>query len=295
MSPLKRGLCVDVTVPVKRLRGGGEDEPDDLFVEDDIMDSDDFQEPPEEILADIDVPKILEGEYVTRWSRPPVPPDLNNKVDLNVQWLDMDVISGDPLQANPNITRNEIVGASDGKVPILRAYGVSEAGNSVTIFIHGFTPYGYFALPPEYEIKDMEFLADIREVLHERLKTSCPKHAQEYAAVLGVSYLDGHKSIMGYETIHTRFLKVMVSLPGLVPTLKGIMEGGIMLPGVVPTGSSSSNRMAPCFLPFECNVPFVLRFMVDRDISGAGWLTLPSDRYQIRGASEKKTHCQVSI
>jgi DNA polymerase delta subunit 1 len=86
---------------------------------------------------------------------------------------------------------------------------------------------------------------------------------------------------MGYETPHTKFLKVHVAMPSLVPTLKRIMEQGVNLMG-----------QAVQFQPFECNVPFVLRYMVDNDIAGAGWLTLPKQTYQIR-RDRQQTHCQV--
>ena len=98
-----------------------------------------------------------------------------------------------------------------------------------------------------------------------------------------------YKSIMGYESPHTHFFKIMVSVPTLIPTLKRIMEEGCMdLPGVdAPQGTD--------YTAFECNVPFVLRYMIDNEISGAGWLTLPKKTYQVREASESKTHCQVSV
>ena len=95
------------------------------------------------------------------------------------------------------------------------------------------------------------------------------------------------KSILGYDTPHTQFLKVYVALPGLLAPLKRVMEDGIKLPPI--------SNAQECYAPFECNVPFVLRFMVDRGITGAGWLTFPASTYTIRPASDKETHCQVSF
>jgi DNA polymerase delta subunit 1 len=105
---------------------------------------------------------------------------------------------------------------------------------------------------------------------------------------LGVQYVTEYKSIMGYESPHTHFFRVMVSMPTLIAPLKRIMEdhGGANLPGVdAPQGTE--------YAAFECNVPYVLRYMIDNDISGAGWLTLPKSTYQVREASAMKTHCQV--
>jgi len=63
------------------------------------------------------------------------------------------------------------------------------------------------------------------------------------------------------------------------------MSDGIPLPGC-------GNAICQ---PFETNVPFVLRYMIDMDINGAGWLSAEEGTYVIRPKNEKKTHCQLEI
>lgn len=302
MSPIKRGIEENPNLlPLKRLRGGGEDDfpPEEELFDDDL---DEEMEPPEPLeetsTDDVVVKEVLKGSTAARWGRPPLPEDLSNATDLNVQWTDMDVVSGKPLSQNPN-RRKKVVGSTRGhKVPILRAYGVNEAGHSVAIFVHGFTPYGFFALPPGYDLVDNSAsnMEAIRAHLENNLRSTVRSHQAADAFIHSVQYVDTHKSIMGYETQHTKFLKVYLSLPNLVPSLKNIMDAGLELPGVKVTNQSLVQGMGrPSFAPFECNVPFVLRFMVDRDISGAGWLGLPKDTYQIRPGTSKETHCQVRM
>ena len=39
-----------------------------------------------------------------------------------------------------------------------------------------------------------------------------------------------------------------------------------------------------------------MRYMIDKDVTGASWLTLPKGSYRLRESeSEKGTHCQVSF
>jgi DNA polymerase family B, exonuclease domain len=99
----------------------------------------------------------------------------------------------------------------------------------------------------------------------------------------------------GYDTPDTKFFKVFVALPGLIPALKRIMEDGVPLQGVIPENGSANHRSSGDLIygAFECNVPFVLRFMVDRSLAGAGWLTFPKSTYEIRPIDQKETHCQV--
>jgi choline dehydrogenase-like flavoprotein len=319
MSPIKRAL--DERYPEaggaymgsspKRLRGGGGDNDDDdeewggggmgdEHLQQDELFDDDLVSDEQAIPEDVDVKPVVavsEGQN-QRWKRPACN-DWSRTKDRHVQWLDMDVVSGKPLSQNPNTNKKQIVGSVKGMVPILRCFGVDDDGHSMALFIHGFTPYSYFALPEGYELDQSNGdsnLAAIRDALTLRLESAARGAAAQSAVVLGVTYVTDHKSIMGFDTPHTKFLKIYVSLPGLVATLKRIMEEGINLPGIkaTATGSAANNTMMPVYQAFECNVPFVLRFMVDRDVGGAGWLTMPGETYQIRELDKKETHCQVS-
>ena len=285
----------------KRIRGGGPfGDGDDDFVEELFDDDDDFvEEPPipDDIVAaatDQSVYQDISEQMKARWARPPVP-SLTNEADLNLQWLDIDVVGGEPLKSNPNPSK-AVVGSTTGQVPVLRVFGVNETGNSVAVFIHGFTPYSYFALPAGYEFDESgENLAMIRSIINDRLQSATRGGHANSVYCHGVSYIQDHSSIMGYDTKHTKFFKVLVAMPTMVPTLKRIMEDGVTLPGVRPTDGSNYEGDA-LYQPFESNVPFVLRFMIDRDISGAGWLTLPKETYRVRtDESKKQTHCQVRV
>jgi DNA polymerase delta subunit 1 len=323
MSPIKRalldhypedGACMESSP--KRLRGGGgggddDDEwggggmGDEHMQQEDLFDEDEEQE--QVIPEDVDVKPLVAGtdeqhqspQHHQRWKRPSCT-DWSRTVDRHVNWLDMDVVSGKPLAQNPNTNKKKVVGSVQGMVPILRCFGVDDDGHSMALFIHGFTPYSYFALPEGYELDqsrgDDSILAAIRDMLTLRLESAARGAAAQSAKVMGVTYVQDHKSIMGYDTPHTKFLKIYVSLPGLVPTLKRIMEEGINLPGIkaIATGGADNNTMMPVYQAFECNVPYVLRFMVDRNLSGAGWLTLPAETYQMREPERMETHCQVS-
>jgi len=299
---------------LKRIRGGGED---DLIEDEELYDEeliDMAAEEEEEIAQSYEV--AVEGEEEntgssaydsfddhvvaaskSKWVRPPLAADCDNKADLNVQWLDIDTVGGKPLEQNPNRSKQTVVGNTNGQeVPVIRVFGVNETGHSCTVFIHGFTPYAYFALPsPEFQPSMFEqnrgkTLKNIRKVLDDRLRMAARGTTlQQY--VLGVEYTSDHKSIMGYETKHTQFIKVYLAMPTLVPTLKRVMGEGVDLGGSIVPGAPAQELS---FEPFECNVPFVLRYMIDQDITGAGWLTLPSETYRFRSETNKTTHCQVS-
>ena len=45
----------------------------------------------------------------------------------------------------------------------------------------------------------------------------------------------------------------------------------------------------------EANMPYVLRFMIDRDITGCGWVEAPKNTYRIRPRSEHISSCQLEL
>jgi len=254
----------------------------------------------------------ISNEIAKSWSRP-TPSNLTNSQDLNVQWLDIDMVGGTPLTSNPNASKSKIVGATGVKdVPIIRVYGVTDGGASIAVYIHGFTPYAYFAVPAglyeNFEVQcrtgsqKRECLERVRVYLDGRLRAASNRGRGngssdgDNRSVQMVQYVENRRSIMGYDSTHVRFLKVYVSMPTLIPALKRIMEDGtVNLPGFENTSDHLGGGVGISHQPFEANVPFVLRYMIDREITGAGWLTLPQTTYQIRPEAKKTTHCQYEI
>jgi DNA polymerase delta subunit 1 len=79
--------------------------------------------------------------------------------------------------------------------------------------------------------------------------------------------------------------QISVAMPSLVPGVKRMFEEGF----------STSNGSHIRGQTFESNVPFVLRFMIDRNINGADWVKLPAGTYSVRPSSQKTSRCSVEV
>ena len=53
-------------------------------------------------------------------------------------------------------------------------------------------------------------------------------------------------------------------------------------------------QLIPC-QTYESNVPFLLRFMIDNELTGMNWLTIPAGHYTRRSAGTCKSTCQLEF
>lgn len=80
-------------------------------------------------------------------------------------------------------------------------------------------------------------------------------------------------------------MQIFVALPSLIAGLKRLMEEGVALP----------ERGLLRGTTYESNVPFVLRFMIDNEVSGADWVELPAAKYSVRAAAEQTSRCSLEV
>ena len=74
-------------------------------------------------------------------------------------------------------------------------------------------------------------------------------------------------------------------MPSLIPGVKRLLDDGVQISGVgVLRGQT-----------YESNVPFVLRFMIDKEISGADWVELPAGTYSVQPTSAHKSRCSMEV
>uniref|UniRef100_A0A8D1A8W9 DNA polymerase n=1 Tax=Sus scrofa TaxID=9823 RepID=A0A8D1A8W9_PIG len=209
-----------------------------------------------------------------RWLRP-TPPTLDPQTEpLIFQQLEIDHYVGParPLPGAPP--------PSQSSVPVLRAFGVTDDGVSVCCHIHGFAPYFYTPAPPGF---GPEHLSDLQRELNAAISRD-QRGGKELTgpAVLAVE-LCSRESMFGYHGHGpSPFLRITLALPRLMAPARRLLEQGIRVAGLG----------TPSFAPYEANVDFEIRFMVDADVVGCNWLELPAGKYLLRPEG-KATLCQL--
>ncbi|VDN97005.1 unnamed protein product [Rodentolepis nana] len=254
---------------MKRSRNNAEDDLGPSSFERELMMLDEADELDESILVDESDIVTAESKMILpkSWLRPPVPAvdPANDKIIF--QQIDVDFYKGDKLDKMP--------GPNHSPVPIIRVYGVTESGNSVVAHVHGFMPYFYVAAPQGFSKSHLaEFRKQLNLVLLKELKGNQAEGIQDL--VLKVDLVE-KESIFGFHSnLKSMFIQIVVALPRFIAAAKRVLTSGFSF------GTFSSW----CYAPYEANIDFETRFMVDVNMTGCCWIELPPGKYLMRQRSQ---------
>ncbi|CAD6254475.1 unnamed protein product [Miscanthus lutarioriparius] len=245
--------------------------------EEDMMDEDVFLD--ESILAEDEAALLMLqrdeafASRLARSKRPALPADLAAGCSRAVafQQLEIDYVIGE--------SHKELLPNSSGSAAILRIFGVTREGHSICCQVHGFEPYFYIGCPSGMGPDD---ISRFHQTLEGRMKES--NRSSNVPRFVKRVELVQKQTIMHYQTQQSQpFLKIVVALPTMVASCRGILERGITIEGL---GSKS-------FLTYESNILFALRFMIDCNIVGGNWIELPAGKY--RKAARVMSYCQLEL
>eukprot|EP01133_Synstelium_polycarpum_P003579 gene3579-4095_t len=254
-----------------------DDDDDDDFEEE--VDGDDDE--PEDCDADIDMTDSADAaandSSMQRmlWSRRPVPDIFPEKHPFIFQQLEVDYAElKEPLVGMP--------GPKQGPVPVIRLFGITANGNSVLCKVHGFLPYFFISMPPKYTYADNKAF---RDTLNERMKYGESNNNAPQDIILSIDIVK-KKSILGYNPHPlTEFIMITLAMPKYVTRCREILETG--------KGFTIPRQPMRGYQTYESNIPFALRFLIDKTIPGCSWIELPAESYSL--SVNRVSTCQIEI
>ncbi|KAM4114116.1 hypothetical protein ACJW30_04G045600 [Castanea mollissima] len=246
---------------------------EDEFVDEDVyLDEDEaLILEDEEILRDIEDRRAIACR-LAKWTRPPLSDAyVSQSRSVVFQQLEIDYVIGE--------SHKVLLPNSSGSAAIIRIFGVTSEGHSVCCHVHGFEPYFYISCPPGMGPDD---ISRFHQILEARMK-EVNRNSKVPQYVRRIELLQ-KRSIMYYQqqTSHP-FLKIVVALPTMVTSCRGILDRGIQIDGF---GMKS-------FMTYESNVLFALRFMIDCNIVGGNWIEVPAGKY--KKTAKNLSYCQLEF
>ncbi|XP_073149546.1 DNA polymerase delta catalytic subunit isoform X1 [Henckelia pumila] len=209
---------------------------------------------------------------LAKWKRPVISQSfLSQSQNIVFQQLEIDYVIGD--------SHKELLPNFSGPAAILRIFGVTKEGLSVCCHVHGFEPYFYISCPTGMGPDD---ISRFHQILEGRMRES-NKNSKVPKFVRRIELIQ-RRSIMYYQQQSSQaFLKIVVALPTMVTSCRGILDRGIQIDGL---GMKS-------FMTYESNVLFALRFMIDRNIVGGNWIEISAGKY--KKTARSLSYCQLEF
>ncbi|TQE13058.1 hypothetical protein C1H46_001433 [Malus baccata] len=246
-------------------------EEEEEFVDEDVfLDETLFETEDNLVLHDIEQRQSL-ASRLTNWARPPLSHAYTSASrSIAFQQLEIDYVIGE--------SHGELLPNWSGSAAIIRIFGVTKEGHSVCCHVHGFEPYFYINCFPRMGPDDISRFHQIFEgrMGEVNRNSKVPKFIRRIEMVQ-------KRSIMYYQQQDSEpFLKIVVALPTMVASCRGILERGIQIDGL---GMKK-------FMTYDSNVLFALRFMIDCNIVGGNWIEVPAGKYK---TTKPLSYCQLEF
>ena len=190
----------------------------------------------------------------------------------------------------------------DDGVPVVRLFGVTDAGESVVLFVPGFRPYFYFPVTrllsdddatacadalrrqfPDLDFVEVRWRRPIST--HPRVHSLTPPPRTTAVARLGQVHRVQREPLLYYRPDSgdrfRHFLRITVAQPRDVPRVVRYLERPETLPGILGADRCYDSQA------YESNVAYPLRFMVDLGLVGGGWVhVLPGTATVVPASAE---------
>jgi hypothetical protein len=204
-------------------------------------------------------------------------------VDIDYYLMPLDKYS--PVLAF-QAARLSLLGALElPKLPTIRIFGCTPAGQKACVHLHGARPFLYVMLPEDIPSTNANsFSEKLKGALEAALASSYahdPETGGTAHAANGSSFpapfIDTiepllRTSVYGYHDSPSVFLKISVYNPRNVQRIANILYSGLCAPE-----HSLEIRMQP----FEAHIPFILQVMTDLSLVGMGYINLSACKFRL--------------
>jgi DNA polymerase elongation subunit (family B) len=164
-------------------------------------------------------------------------------------------------------------------LPLIRMFGCTRDGQSLLVLVRDFLPYFFFPVSASFQDQDLaEFL--------EHCKERVPEVTVVKAEVVKRTPLMYYRPDSGDK--YSFFLRITVALPKQIGVLSRYLSTGKI-------GEAFGKDKYYDTQCYEANLNFLLRFMVDKEMAGGGWLTLLGDKYTPLKNSVVSSRCQINV
>ena len=200
----------------------------------------------------------------------------NNKLDIKFQVVDWTTSNKDKVILDENGEVDESSKFKDNKEYIIRAYGVTEKGTSISLNIYNFPPHFYINVPEGWN----------KQHLNKFVKFIKDKLGNYYKDSLIQADFKIRKKFWGFTNNKKfKFVRLMFKNTRALDKVVKIFQKKVKILGL--------HNQERKYELFESNIQPFIRFMHINDLKSASWIEIKSGCYSIN--YENESNCQIDI
>ena len=162
---------------------------------------------------------------------------------------------------------------------VIKIYGVTKQGHSISINNNGFRPYFFIKVPDNTsQMMKMRITEAIKRTMDNKQAKS----------LLSAKFIK-RKDFYGFTNnkFYT-FIKFTFENSTSMSKCAQVLKDGIIIPG-------TQSKDKQYFQIYESNIKPFIRFMHTKEIKGAGWIRLKPYSYVVNNGDSKSSTCQIDV
>ncbi|XP_060083937.1 uncharacterized protein LOC132563202 [Ylistrum balloti] len=179
------------------------------------------------------------------------------------------IVTTDHYQATPvpdlDVLHSDFRGSDVFKVPVIRVYGATPAGQKTCMHVHGVFPYLYVPYdgtqPWDRYMRLFASSVDKAVNVAQGHPTSNIQHVYKITMVSGIP-------MYGYHDKEQQFLKIYLYNPGIVRKVADLLLGGAVMNQV--------------YQPHESHIPYTLQMFIDYNLYGMNLINVAAVKFRRR-------------
>ncbi|XP_061284638.1 DNA polymerase zeta catalytic subunit isoform X1 [Bos javanicus] len=182
---------------------------------------------------------------------------------FSVRIVTADYYMASPLQGL-DICQSPVTQAPVKKVPVVRIFGATPAGQKTCLHLHGIFPYLYvpydgYGQQPESYLSQMAFSIDRALNVALGNPSSTAQHVFKVSLVSGMPFY-------GYHEKERHFMKIYLYNPAMVKRICELLQSGAIM-----------NKF---YQPHEAHIPYLLQLFIDYNLYGMNLINLAAVKFR---------------
>ncbi|XP_044147686.1 DNA polymerase zeta catalytic subunit [Bufo gargarizans] len=164
-----------------------------------------------------------------------------------------------------DVTKSHFRDCPVRRVPVVRVFGATPAGQKTCLHLHGIFPYlyvpydGYGQKDPERYLRQVAFSIDRALNVALANPSANVQHVFKITLVSGVPFY-------GYHEKERQFMKIYLYNPSMVKRVSELLQGGAV--------------MNKCYQPHEAHIPYLLQLFIDYNLYGMNLVNLAAVKFR---------------